>query len=336
MNISVVVVNWNGAEHLRECIDSLLGQTVDREVVVVDNASTDRSREILQSYGTAIRIIWNDTNVGFAAGCNQGIRDTELSFVALLNNDAVAKVEWLEELLRAAETDSTVGCCTSKILSYAHRDVFDNAGHIVFGDGLTRGRGRLQKDRGQFEQQEEVFSPSGCASLFRRSMLNDIGLFDEDFFAYCEDADLGFRARLEGWRCLYVPKAVVYHKFSSGREPYSEFKAFHVERNRLWLAVKDLPWPLLLVSPLFTVARYFWQAFGALSGRGSSGHFARRFSRAHLVQILLRAWAAGWRGIPRMWRKRRIIQSRRTISTVELWRQLRRFRATAREIALMD
>ena len=191
-----------------------------------------------------------------------------------------------------------LGSCTSKVLSYFERDVFDNAGHVVYANGLTRGRGHLQHDLGQFDREEEVFAFSGCAALLRRSMLDDIGLFDEQFFAYCEDADLAFRARMRGWRCMYVPTAIAYHKFSASTAGFSSLKALHVERNRFWLAVKNLPPPLLVASFAFTTLRYFWQVYGALAGRGATGQFVRQHSRIELLIILLRAYLQALLGLP--------------------------------------
>ena len=337
--VAVVIPNWNGSKHLEECLAALRGQTLHgrMSVVVVDNGSTDDSPVVLARHADLVTVIANPENVGFAAACNQGMlheRDSE--FVALLNNDAIPEPVWLESMIEAMDGDPSIGSCTPKVLSYDDRGRFDNAGHVVFADGLTRGRGRLHDDVGQYERQEEVFGPSGCAVLLRRSMLDDIGLLDEHFFAYCEDADLAFRARLRGWRCVYVPAAVVYHKFSASGEPFSAFKALHVERNRLWLAVKNLPLPLLIVSPGFTLLRYVWQAYGALAGRGASGRFTAHHSRGALVAVLLRAYLQALAGLPRVLNQRRTIQSRRTVSTAEVWRWLRRYGVSARHMALLE
>lgn len=336
--VSVVIVNWNGAKHLSECLASLRAQTIghEMEVVVVDNGSKDDSVEILRRHGDFVRLLPNAINVGFAAGSNQGIDASDSEFVALLNNDTVVEPTWLEELVRAIRAAPDVGSCASKVLSYYDHAVFDNAGHAAFADGLTRGRGRLERDRGQYDRAEDVFCFSGCAALLRRRMLDDVGTFDESFFAYCEDADLGFRARLRGWRCRYVPTAVVYHKFSASSEAFSAFKALQVERNRLWLAVKDLPLPLLVISPMYTLLRYWWQGYGALTGRGASGRFTQNSSRTALLKILLRAYLQALLGLPRAWRQRREIQSRRTVSSVQVWRWLRRYGTGAREIALLE
>jgi GT2 family glycosyltransferase len=338
-SVVVVIANWNGAKHLEECLAALRGQTLRERVavVVVDNGSTDDSLQVLARHADMVTVIANSENRGFAAACNQGMLQERASeFVALLNNDAMPEPMWLEAMIDAMNGDPGIGSCTPKVLSYDERRRVDNVGHVVFADGLTRGRGRLEMDIGQYERQEEVFGPSGCAALLRRSMLDDIGLLDEDFFAYCEDADLAFRARLRGWRCVYVPAAVVYHKFSASGESFSALKALHVERNRLWLAVKNLPLPLLIVSPGFTVLRYVWQAFGALAGQGASGRFTADHSRGALLGILGRAYLQAIAELPRVLKQRRVIQSRRTVSTADVWRWLRQYGISARRIALLE
>ncbi len=342
--VSVVIVNWNGREHLAECLATLRAQRLSAsfEIIVVDNGSDDGSQALLADLqaapGPPLRVIANAANLGFATGCNQGIRASASPYIALLNNDTAVEPDWLAALLGAMERDATIGSCTSKILSYQDRTTIDNVGHIVFADGLTRGKGRLQIDHGQFAREEEAFCISGCAALLRRAMVDDIGLFDEAFFAYCEDADLGFRARLRGWRCVYVPTAVIYHKFSATSAPFSAFKALQVERNRLWLALKNLPGPLLLLSPLFTFQRYWWQGIGALTGRGASGRFVGDGvgSRGGLALLLLRAYGQALRGLPRVLRQRRAIQAHRTASTREVLTWLRRYGVSAKEIALLE
>lgn len=336
--VTVVIVNWNGAEHLDECLASLQAQTLraEMQVIVVDNGSRDGSLAVLHRHRDAVRVIANSANVGFAAACNQGIRASRGEFVALLNNDVAVDARWLEALVGAMRRSPEVGSCTSKVLSYYDRRVIDNVGHVVYLDGLTRGRGRLERDRGQFERPEEVFCPSGCAALLRRRMLDEIGLLDEHFFAYCEDADLGFRARWRGWTCWYVPTAIVYHKFSASTAAFSPLKALHVERNRIWLAVKNLPLPLLLLSPACTLLRHGWQAAGALTGRGASGRFVAQQSHGALVAILVLAYGQALRGLPRALRQRREIHAHRTVSAWEAWRWWRRFGIGARQIALME
>ena len=335
--VSVIVVNWNGAAYLAECLESVRAQTWrDKELLVVDNGSTDGSREWLRENAPG-RFVLNEleTNTGFAAGANTGIAAARGEFIALLNNDAVADREWLACLLDKTSRPE-VGMVASKILFYGNRSLVDKTGHLFYPDGLNRGRGAGEQDVGQFDRLSEIFFPDGCAALYRRAMLNDVGLFDEQFFAYGDDADLGLRARWRGWCCEYAPRARVYHRHSSTLGKYSPEKAFLVERNRLWVSIKVLPWPLLLVSPAFTLWRFFWHGFTILSRRGLAGGVAREHSAWSLFKCLVRAYASGFAGLPGIWRKRREIFRRRKISNAEFYRLIRMYRISARELAIRD
>ena len=336
--VTVVVVNWNGRDHLEICLGSLIAQDpAGVEIIVVDNGSTDGSVDFVrQQFGDRIRIITHDANLGYSRGLNEGIRAARGRYVMALNNDTEVAPGCLAALVEAADRHPNAGSLATKILSYADRSVIDNVGHLLYPDGLSRGRGRLEIDRGQYDAEEEVLLPSGCATLLRRAMLADVGLFDDDLFAYCDDTDLGLRARLAGWRCRYVPKAVVYHKYSAATAAYSPLKAFLVERNRAWVAVKCLPVSLLIVSPLFTLLRLGAQAWGAIRGRGAAGRFIHDQSATTLIAVLGRAVVAAARGLPGAWRKRTDVQSRRRIVRGEGFEWVRRWGMGVREIALKD
>src|SRR5437773_10300815 len=283
--ISVVVVNLNRCELLGRCLESVWRQTFSNfEVVVVDNGSTDGSMEFLRAISDPrLRLVSLSSNKGFAAGSNAAITVAKGRYIATLNNDAEADQRWLEELAVGIESDESVGMCASKILFSNDRKRIDKAGHLIYPDGLNHGRGSGQPDRGQFDQREEVLFPDAAAALYRREMLEVIGLFDEYFFAYGDDADLGLRGRLAGWKCLYVPTAVVYHMHSATAGEFSPLKAFLIERNRIWVAVKNFPLALLLISPLFTAVRFAFHAYGAMFNVGSSGQYAAGSSRPKLV-----------------------------------------------------
>ncbi len=337
LDVSAVVVNWNGREHLEVCLGSLLRQRASLEVILVDNASTDGSVEHVRTlFGDRVQIIELDDNVGYGAGLNAGIERARGRFLFALNTDTELAPACLATLVDSADRFPNVGTFAPKILSFQDPQVLDNAGHLLYPDGLSRGRGRLERDHGQYDREEEILIASGCAMLMRRSMLADIGLFDADLFAYCEDTDLALRAQLKGWRCRFVPAAVVYHKYSAATAPYSPEKAFLVERNRVWVSTKCLPAPILAMTPLFTTLRLAAQAWGALTKRGAAGKFATTHSRTQLVGVLLRAWSAALRGLPRAWRKRRQIQSQRRISTLDALEWLRLHRMSVAEVALKE
>ena len=167
-------------------------------------------------------------------------------------------------------------------------------------------------------------------------MLDDIGLFDQDFFAYAEDTDLGWRARLAGWKAYYVPDAVVYHHHSRQFGTYSSRKAFLVERNRIWVAFKNFPLSILLLSPFYTFLRYFYQGIGVLTRRGASGRFGEESCPLLLIPIVLKSFLSGLAGLPWVLKKRREIQSKKRISDEECFRLFRKYGIKAKEIAFKE
>jgi len=336
--VSVIIANWNGREYLGECLKSLRGQTfLDFEVIVVDNGSTDGSVEYIESqFPGFARILRNAENRGFSGGNNQGIKAARGQYIALLNNDAQADQNWLQELVKAAQADPRAGMLASKIYLQGRPRIIDNVGHLIFRDGLNRGRGRLEEDHGQFSEKEEVLFPSGCAALYRREMLEEIGLFDEDFFAYGDDTDIGLKGRLAGWKCFYIPQAVVYHRYSQSSGSYSPLKAFYVERNRVWIAVKYFPLSLLLKSPFYTCWRFLLQGYGALTGRGAAGKFSQEHSRWQLLRILGKSYISAIQGLPKMWKKRKEIKKLTRVKEKEILSWFRRFGISAREISLKE
>ena len=336
--VSAVVVNWNGADYLETCLASLFAQTWPHlEIIVVDNGSSDGSLALLHArYHARVTLIESPVNLGFAGGNNVGIRAAKGAYVALLNNDAVAHPDWIRALVEAAEADPRIGMCASKVLVLGADGVIDSAGLLMSPDGIGRGRGRLQRDDGTYGHAEDVLIPSGCAALYRRAMLDEVGLFDEDFFAYCEDSDLGLRGRLAGWSCRYVPGAVVHHAYSRSIGPYSPFKAFQVERNRCWVLLKCFPARAILASVPFTAARYALQAWGALTHRGAAARLAERTSATVLITLLLRAWTSAILRAPVMLARRRRQRALRRITGTEWRRTMRRHRLGIRELALKD
>ena len=167
-------------------------------------------------------------------------------------------------------------------------------------------------------------------------MLDEIGLFDEDFFAYCEDTDLGLRARIAGWRCRYAPTAIAKHHYSGSTGPHSPFKAFHVERNRIWVVVKCFPLGMAVASLVYTMARYALQLYATLIGRGAAAKLAAQQSPWVLVATIARAWMSALARLPEMWRRRRAIHSAARIGRRELGRLLRVHRVRLSELALKD
>jgi GT2 family glycosyltransferase len=332
-----VIVNWNGKHLLGECLESLRRQTFqDFEIVLVDNGSRDGSAEYVRERYQEVKLVTLSVNKGFAGGNNAGIRIASGNYIALLNNDTKTDPAWLENLIKEAESNPAAGMLACKILSYGNPDVIDNVGLLIYRDGLARGKGRLERDQGQYDQKGEALFPSGCAGLYRRNMLEETGLFDEEFFAYADDVDLGLRGRLTGWACVYVPAAKVYHKYSSSSASYSSLKAFLVERNRVWVLLKYYPIELVVASVYFTAKRLLLQFYGALSGKGASGRFTVENSMFHAVAILLRAWCSALSAVPQVLRQRWKFARQRRIGRREFYRLIREFGISASEIALKD
>jgi len=333
--VSVVVVNWDRRELLRACLRSLGSQTCRAvEIIVVDNGSRDGSAEMVAEEFPLAGLIVNPQNLGFCAAANQGIAPAAGRYVALLNNDAEADPRWLEELLGAFRLGEDVGMAASKILLWERRDTIDKAGHLIYADGQNRGRGTGERDQGQYDRPEETAWPDGCAAMYRKDMLDQIGCFDEDFFAYADDAELGLRARIAGWRCLYVPTAVVYHHHGSTLGRFSPERMVLIERNRVWLAAKLFPWRMLALNPIYFFLRVAVSTYGAVRGSGEGARFAAARGFWPLVKCLLRANVSALAGLPRMLAKRRKLARIRRLSNAEVCLLLRRFRIRLRDLAL--
>jgi GT2 family glycosyltransferase len=338
--VSVVIPNWNGKEYLSDCIASLREQTHNNlEIIVVDNASTDDSVGYLRKNFPETKVIKHSKNFGFGAANNTGIKAAQGRYIMMLNNDTRLEPKCIEELRKSIDKDEKFGACASKILLEHENNLVDVAGIVVCLDGLSIGRGRLESSD-KFNDEEEVFFASDCACLYKKEMLDDIGLtkeiYDEDFFAYADETDMGWRAQLAGWKCIYNPKAVVYHFHSASSSNYSPFKAFLVERNRIWVAVKSFPVSFLVLGMFYTILRYFYQALGALTGKGAAGKFTKEANKFELIKILIKANISALLGLPKMLKKRREILKKKRISNRELCTLLKRFGIGARKIALKE
>jgi len=328
-----VVVNWNRRELLRACLASLERQTgVEFETIVVDNGSTDGSAEMAErEFGR--RVIRNPENRGFCAANNQGIAAARGEFIALLNNDAEAEPGWLAALERACSGRADVGMAASKVLVWEDPGRIDKVGHLIFPDGQNRGRGSGTEDRGQYDREEEVLWPDGCAAMYRKEMLERIGGFDEDFFAYGDDAELGLRARIAGWLCLYAPRAVVRHHRGATLGKDSAWRLELIERNRVLLAVKLFPWSLLALNPFYYAARLVAGALLAHGGQGDTAHFPGVGGKLAIVRALAAGDFAALRMIPRMLGKRAQIERIRRLTPGEVRRLLRAHRLRLAEVA---
>lgn len=307
--VTVVIVNWNGGMMLDECIACLLCQTLlPSRILVIDNGSTDGSAErIQQTPGIEVRL--TGSNHGFAKANNLALQECDTEFVALINPDAFPDENWLECLIGAASRHPDVAAFGSRQMMHGTSNLLDGVGDVYHFSGLIwrDGHGRVYSQADDVEG--EIFSPCAGAALYRRDALLKVGGFDEDYFCYVEDVDLGFRLRLAGYKSMYVASSVVHHVGSatSGGK-HSDFAVYHGHRNLVWAFVKNMPGAL------------FWVLFPAhlLLNAVTLIHFALHGKGA----VVARAKWDALKGLPPAWRKRRSIQKHRAVPLAEIWRIL--------------
>jgi GT2 family glycosyltransferase len=290
----VVIVTWNGRQYLDACLRAVQAQEgVRAEVVLVDNASSDGTAAYVRARFPDVRLVQLEENRGFAGGNNAGAREARGEFLAFLNNDTIADPGWLRALRAGIDAPSGFVLATSRIVYMHDPSVIDSA-----GDGLFRSGGAFKRHHGDraeaASQPMEVFAMCGAACLIRRAAFEEIGGFDEDFFASHEDVDLSYRARLRGYRCRYMPDALVRHHGSATIGTISRFAVFHGQRNLEWVFLKNTPASLLLR----TLPGHL------LYNAAAAAHFAR----LGLLGTFLKAKAAALTGLPSVLRKRASIQ----------------------------
>jgi GT2 family glycosyltransferase len=301
----VIVPNWNGRELLEVLMPSLAAQDFEgASVLIVDNGSTDGSVNYLRESWPDVEVLALPGNVGFAPAVNRGIEAGDSELVALLNNDMEVEPRWLAELVAELDGHPEAGSATSKLLDFTNREMLDGTGDVLAWSGNANRRGQGDRDDGSYDDRREVFSACAGAALYRRTALDDVGRFDEDFFAYLEDVDWGFRARLRGWGCRYVPTSVAYHMGGATTRRTSDLEVYLNRRNQLALVIKNFPAGALL--------RYGW-----LVGLEQL-HALWSALRTRALGAQLRAWRDALRRLPATFAKRREIQRRRPAGVREL------------------
>lgn len=309
--VTVIIINWNGGHFLERCLSSLLAQTVTPyEVILLDNASSDASLDIVRQF-PSVQLLKQDRNLGFARGNNLAIESAaaESQWIALLNPDAFVEPGWLEALLSAVRDYPAFDMFSSKLVDANNPSVLDGAGDAYHISGLVWRSGHNALVSFSSDEAREVFSPCAASAMYRRSALLEVGGFDEDYFCYVEDVDLGFRLRLAGYRCLYVPMAVAHHigSATTGGQR-SDFSVYHGHRNLVWTYVKNMPgalfWfllPLQLLLNLITIVVF--------TARGQ-------------CRVILKAKWDAIKGLPQALLKRKKIQSRRVTGVRNIWQTL--------------
>ena len=304
-DVSLIIVNWNSSRYLRQCLSSMREQTVrPRHIIVVDNGSRGTSlSDIKKEYSDIdmdIEWIRLKENIGFAAANNLGARRAVGShWLALLNPDAFPEPDWLANLLQAAEKHPQYSFFGCRMMSATHPDRLDGTGDIYHTSGLVW-RHRHGCVSGEADlTYREIFSPCAAAALYRRDAFFEAGGFDDHYFCYSEDVDIGFRLRLLGYQCLYVPDAVVHHIGSATAGRHSDFSVYHGHRNLVWTFFKNMPFSLFLIYlPQHILLNIFSLIWFALQGQTS---------------VILKAKSDAIKGIPLVWRKRKIIQTNRRV-----------------------
>lgn len=309
---AVIVVNFNGGTLLARCLEALDRQTFRGfRTIVVENASTDGSADALESRFPRVTVLRPGKNLGFAAGNNLGITAaTDCKWVVLLNPDAFPEPACLEAMFVAADAHPAYAMFQARLIIDGNRSLLDGVGDVVHVSGIHWREGHMQPIGAEHDRAREVFAPCAAAAMYRRDAFEAAGGFDEDFFCYAEDLDLGFRLRLAGHRAMYVPDAVVYHVGSGTTGRRSDFSVYHGQRNMVWTFAKDMPGVLALAYLPWHIAVNVASIF-VLALRGQGG-------------VALRAKIDALRGLPAMLRKRRTVQSARRASSSELLRLMAR------------
>jgi GT2 family glycosyltransferase len=330
--VTIAIPTLLGGPTLQSCLASLGRQSFrDFEVVVVNNGTGEPVPGTV-AFNFPLRVLSPGSNIGFGAAVNLAVKGSTAEFIVSLNDDTEPEPHWLERLVAAARPDPGVGMCASRIQLFGTSSL-DSAGILICRDGSSKQRGQLQP-WANWTVAGDALLPSGCAALYRRRMLEEIGLFDEDFFLYCEDTDLGLRARWAGWQCRYVADAIVNHHYSRTAGAFSPLKAKYVERNRLWVAIKNFPSSRLLLVPVVSILRYAWQWSAMRDNRGATaGFISAGNSMKDVFRILWNAHIETIVQLPALLRKRAVCRERRRVRAAEFSRVLDRHAISAKDLA---
>ncbi|MBL8227703.1 MAG: glycosyltransferase family 2 protein [Bryobacterales bacterium] len=333
-SVTVVIPTLQAGSLLEDCIWSVMRQTrSDFRIVVVDNSGQGLVRQ-MKDLPPSVEIIENPENQGYGGAINQAWRATDTPFVAALNDDTVVCPEWLGELLAAMDTDARIGMCASQV-RLAGQGVLDSAGMLLSSDGSSKQRGH-RRPPSEFETPGPALLPSGSAAIYRRTMLEELGGFDDTFFLYCEETDLGLRAIWAGWKCVYAPGAIVDHCYSATSGRVSPLKAYFVERNRIFVLLKNFPGTMLWRAPFAAVERYFWHLVSLLTGSGAAHGFREGGNSPwELVFIVLRAHASLLKHGFRLLRQRRAIRKSARIQPEEFCKIAAQHFISPRQVAAL-
>ena len=323
--VSIIIINWNGGEVFKQCLDSLAEiKYPNWELILVDNGSVDGSEmlpeklkvksENLPAGKAGLKVIKNKTNLGFAKANNQGFKISRGKYILLLNNDTKVKPDFLSNLVRRMIVDNSVGVIQPKIYLMDKPGILDNVGSFMTRIGFLTHLGFGEKDGPQFEKEQEIFSAKGACMLLRKEVIEEVGFFDSDFFSYFEESDFCWRVWMGGWRVLFFPDAVIYHKlgFTIRRLDVSDLN-FHYYKNRMCSLLKNLEFKnlSLIFTPHLLISLSLMLLF---------------LSRGQVKYSLMIGKAITWNiwNLPQTFKKRRKIQKMRKLDDRELFKLILR------------
>jgi len=325
---AVIIANWNGKKYLKDCLDSLRSQSYrDFRVILIDNGSDDGSVDFLKMNYPEVILKEINKNIGFAAGYNLGFRlalkDENIKWVIALNNDTKLDKDYLREAVNCAERHPDAGSIQPKILNFFNPNKFDCVGIEITKDGTAHNRGFGEKDKGQFEDEAEIFGANGTAAIYSKNVLEAIkypteNFFDRDFFAYYEDVDLAWRMRHLGYKSYYCPSAVVFHMHSGTTGRFSSFKAYYLHRNYFFVLIKNYPCCLMAKTLFIRFFEYIRLVYNAVSGKKREQEFVGGEGKSKVAKIILRAWWNVVKNLPQLMKKRRSIQKQRIIAVKDM------------------
>lgn len=332
--VLAVIPNYNGGDAVLRCIESVKKQSYSPiEIIVVDNSSSDNSLQAIKDRFSDITCIETGYNAGWGIACNIGMAHSNSRYIALLNNDAWIEENCIAEMVKAIELKPEYGSCASKILLGDGSDTVEACGLVIAKDGSSCGRGRL-KPPSEYDAMAEIFCANDCVCLYKREMITEIGEYDPDFFIYCDETDMGFRHQIAGWKCIYQPTAVAHHAHSKSAGSYSNFKAFYVERNRIFLLLKYFPLGLMLKGFACSIIRYSFQFGISLTHKkGALARYLENHSIFSGIGILLKAHLYALFKAPTMLKRRAQMVKLRRISNQEFRMLFTRFGISLKSMA---
>ncbi|MGC8927312.1 MAG: glycosyltransferase family 2 protein [Myxococcota bacterium] len=334
MKVSILIVTFNSESVITECLDSLIRIDYgDFEILIYDNASLDNTCRIIERYKDKVRLIKGGFNRGFGYALNRLAENANGEIIASLNPDTVVDRYWIKNAI-GHFSRSDVGMVSSRILFKDNPDIIDSTGHLIYPDGLNRGRGHQKNLTEEFLKVDEVAFPSGSAGFYRRDIYIELGGIDESLFLFGDDTDIGIKFQLAGYKCIYEPASVVFHHYSHSVGRYSDIKAYFVERNRIQILLKYFPLRFIAKSLFYTSSRIVMHNLSAISGRGSTARYIKEGSIIKLYKLMLMAYIDTILDLPDIIRKRRKLLSR--LDLEKIVPLLKRHTISASELTLTD